>query len=264
MDFRHGLLALALGLLSLSACGDRETEPVRWEGVAVEPTLEALERPTGVLSPASALEVGGYFVRHAPTILQVIRTLLRLFELEIDLPPPDEEDTGGGGGLIDPGLLTSTSLFVELACWGPQLLRPDFHFRYGSVRVDTDSVARLTDDAASLHGHLLLSYDECLMPSGTLRGASPAYYNRVGARDYLLLDFNTEVIDRDGELRSSIHIPLMLRDGNYQALYELEEGGTLRVEFDSDVSTFSIHGRDGARYYCTWRSERLECGAAGP
>jgi hypothetical protein len=236
-----------------------------------------MANPTGEVTNETVLEVAKKYSDNAEAILLIGRILDRMFPTGIE--QAIEMSDGGTplapgdppGVLVDAPLgaelaaaegidLEGTSVFVKLACWGPEVLEPDLSFKQGYIRVDSPGLSEEVVNSLETTGDFLLTFGLCVFPTGTIIGKNPAFYEKDGETLLGTVGFElNSTVYNDGKVTDFLDERVVIRNGVFSILYRLDDAtGTLRVDASVDYATFVITGKNGA-FACTAATGEPEC-----
>ena len=273
---RRAAWLVPVALTTLTVCGGKP-EPVRWNELDFEAMVADMANPTGTVTNENVLEIAEAFTDNAEAIILLGKILDRMFPTGVEDALVDSGGAPlapGGDELVDlvwetPASaaedgdefsldLEGTSVFVKLACWGPEPLDPDLSFRHGYIRVDGPGLSEEVIENLEYTGDFLLSFRRCRFPTGTLAGRNVGFYDTIDGAPVFALRLLTYVY-AGGKVSQFINERVLIRDGVFSVLYFLADGsGTLRVDSSVDYETFSVSGENGA-FACSTLTGELEC-----
>lgn len=238
-----GLFALALGCTP-------ELEPIRWDGIDVAGLRQAIASPTGIVDEASADEVAAAIVQRQEPYRVLSDYLHQVFESDV-------EDAAGPTWVI-PQALDGTSVYVLVACPGP-LGDEAPPFSQGSMRIDSPTLSADLISTFAIRGQLLLSFSNCMIDDYSFNGVAPAFHDSE-LRELGVVPQLEVVRDGGGEPSYALREPILVDAAaeRVSALFELDSGDTLALDWSPTQLALRLRGRDGA-LVCTIVGELLEC-----
>ena len=238
---RACVLVLLSTVYCAVACRPRVDIP-EWEPLDVEALRFTIENPTarfaddpdfaelrdGLTRPSTAAELDA-----ATAELRDV--------LDQGAPPAMDGPSNGDDG--KPG--SGTSVFLKVACPGPDLDDPDRTFRFGHIRVDSPRLTRDVIENLSFEGDLLLSFVGCSSDGVTYDGTGPSSY-LAGDTPQLATSLSLEVFDEAAGTTESFNRDAIFEPMRSRFVQPSDGGGTYTLELDASSGTTTLLAADGA------------------
>ncbi len=226
-----------------------ELEPIHWPALDIEGLREAIANPTGVVDEASTNEIADEIVNDGRA-----RQLLSEFIHEVFV---EAQDSDAGPIWVAPRALAGTSVYVLVACPGPELVDED-GFAHGFMRVDSPILDAELISTFEIRGQLLLSFSACQIGDLVFEGSARAHHDLEAREVAFDPDIEHVELGRDGHT-GELDEPVLWTGTDWiSALFELESHDTLVLEWRPKTTELRLRGRTGA-LVCEVVDDELSC-----
>ena len=228
------IAAMALNVV-VNGCKP-EVSQLTWEEIDVETAYSEMMYPTGRLEYVSAYQFQNYLGENVTKQLSLALTMAATLEKLAKAAGAETETVSDGGidpdsGPFDPPKGTdtektssSTNLFLEIGCPGPDGYSTGRDFSNGLIRIDSGDLSDF-----SLHNffegvHLLLSFRNCAIPRVVIDATTPAYL--FGGFSGILVDTKALGLEK-GNIKAKY---VYSRGPNSSLLVNVKNEGTYRLD----------------------------------
>ncbi len=231
-----------LSTVGLAIACTPEVDVPRWEPLDVDALRSAMDNPTAQFADDPELGTLRETLTQPSTAQSVDAATAELREF---LDQGELPATGNSSGDDDRDTLGSgTSVFLEIACGGPDPDAPDRTFQFGRIRVDSPRLTREVIENLSIEGDLLLSFVQCSVAGLTYDGTAPSSYLR-GDVPQLATSFSLEVLDQSAGTTESFVRDAILEPTRSRFIQPSAGGGTYTLELDTPAGTTTLRAADG-------------------
>lgn len=226
-------------VLCLGACTP-EVESRTWTPVDFDEVEFALDNPTARLADDPQLDMLRDSLRAPSTASNVNAAVIDVRDvLSDDSTGEAVTDTNGGTQLG-----SGTSVYLEIACGGPDMDNPDRTFDFGLVRVDSPALTREVVENIDIEGDLLLTFESCSSEGFTYDGPAPSAY-RKGEADQLASRMALDVFDEVEQTTERLETDAIFEAMRSRFVQPSDGGGNYTLEFDEGAGTTTIYAADG-------------------
>lgn len=240
----NAMRAHELVLLSAACCAvacNPGVEVPQWEPLDVEALRSVVENPTARFADDPEFDTLREALTGPSTAASVDAATAGLREvLDQGEPPEMDEPSNGGGGSLGSG----TSVFLKIACGGPDPDDVDRTFEFGYIRVDSPALTREVIENLSVEGDLLLSFVQCSSAGLTYDGVAPSSY-LAGDTSQLATSLSLEVFNEDAGTTESFVRDAIFESMRSRFVQPSAGGGTYTLELDAMSGTSTLRAADG-------------------
>ena len=248
------LMVLLVSCLASVSCKP-DVSFVTWEKVDPQGAFYRMSEVTGHIEYVETdpmqqylgTRMGGY----TETGLTIAATLAKLAESAgVTLSPqdggvvgdPEDEDEEATPVNEKVQLENSTNLYLDIACPGEDGHGVGEDFENGYLRIVSDDLSDFSFDDLEDGAHMLLTFEECVLPGLTLEGSAPAYM--LGGFTSVLIDVQELGLGVGGIRAVFLNVSF---GKSFRLLLDVSGEGTYRLDasLDDDEVTVAAVTADG-------------------
>lgn len=219
-----------------------EVDVPQWEPLDVEALRAAVENPTARFADDPEFDALSEALTGPSTAASVDAATAGLREVLDQGDPPAMDEPPGNDG--DSSLGSGTSVFLKVACGGPDPNAIDRTFQFGHIRVDSPGLTREVIENLRVEGDLLLSFVQCSALGLTYDGVAPSSY-LAGNTPQLATSLSLEIFDEAAGTAEEFVRGAIFESTRSRFVQPSVGGGTYTLELDAMAGTSTLRAADG-------------------
>ncbi|MEM6988873.1 MAG: hypothetical protein AAF721_00200 [Myxococcota bacterium] len=235
----HEIASIAAAWCAVACRPD--VELIEWEPLDVDAVRFAVDNPTARFADDPEFDALRQALTGPSTAADVDAATSGLRDFLDQGTPPEMDESNEGD---EPPAGSGTSVFLKVACAGPDPNAPDRTFEFGQIRVDSPRLTREVIENLSLEGDLLLSFVRCSVDGVTYDGVAPSSY-LAGDAPQLATSLVLEVLDEAEGTTEPFEREALFEPMRSRFVQPSAGGGTYTQELDAAAGTASLRAVDG-------------------